>query len=357
MVCNKPASQRDRIGGRVLGASAVLAVAGLVAGLAGPAAAQGLRDLCRISDAVFDNHMDYHTISLRPSGEFMLADLKGPGMVTYFYITDSSGGEFYPGLVLKIFWGDEKKPSINVPLSDFFGAIGSKTIDYQSLPMQINHRCYMCYLPMPFSRRARFVLANDGDRDYSRSVAYGVDYEKSEEFADVKSWLHCAWRRSNPTESSMHTLLEVRGRGHYVGNFLQVFSNFKSWWGEGDTIFHVDGKKITHTPGTEDEYGSCWGFEHTYSYMYSGYLEGCAPGKTPHQGDNRMYRWYVANPVRFQKSLQVEIQNQRYDGGQIPSREDYTSVAFWYQDRAGPVALQPFPQRVAASRAAEYGEK
>ena len=62
-------------------------------------------------------------------------------------------------MVLKVFRDDEKSPSINLPLSDFFGAIASEAIDYQSAVMQINHFCYMSYLPMPFSKRARFVLA------------------------------------------------------------------------------------------------------------------------------------------------------------------------------------------------------
>ena len=34
---------------------------------------------------------------------------------------------------------------------------------------------------MPFAKRARFVLANDGDRDYAQSMAYGVDYEEGRE--------------------------------------------------------------------------------------------------------------------------------------------------------------------------------
>ena len=50
-------------------------------------------------------------------------------------------------------------------------------------------------------------------------------------------------------------MLDVTGTGQYVGNFLQVNSNYEGWWGEGDTIFEVDGKSVTHTPGTEDEYG------------------------------------------------------------------------------------------------------
>src|SRR5262249_28330303 len=109
-----------------------------------------------------------------------------------------------------------------------------------------------------------------------------------------------------------------------------------------------DGEAMTHSPGTEDEYGSCWDFIHTYQYVYSGYLQ-------MEGGLNRMYRWYLANPVRFQKSLKVEIQNQRYDGAQGPSSDDYTSVAFWYQD--GPHAAPQLPaysERIAPSRGAEY---
>jgi len=70
-----------------------------------------------------------------------------------------------------------------------------------------------------------------------------------------------------------------------------------------------------------------------------------------------MYRWYLANPVRFQQSLKVEIQNQRNEHGQVPSRDDYTSVAFWYQEEPHRgFKLQPFAERVAPSRAAEYGK-
>ena len=103
---------------------------------------------------------------------------------------------------------------------------------------------------------------------------------------------------------------------------------------------------MTHTPGTEDEYGSCWCFEHTYSYLYSGYLQ-------MEKGDNRMYRWYLLNPVRFQQSLKVEIQNQHNNGTPTANdADDYTSVAFWYQEEPHqPFTLQPFAERTAPSRA------
>lgn len=310
------------------------------------ARAQDIGNLFRVRDSVSDTHVEYHDVKLPRGTETVLADLTGPGKITYWYITDDSGGHFYSGLVLKVYWDDETDPSINVPLSDFFGAIGGHTIDYHSLPMQIEHFCYMCYLPMPFSKRARIVLANDGDRDYRGSMAYGFDFERGDEFAHDKSRLCCAWRRSNPVRNGLHTIIDVHGHGHYVGNFLQVFTRASGWWGEGDTIFHRDGKVFTHSPGTEDEYGACWGFGNTFASPNCGYLQN---GK----GENRMYRWYIANPVRFRDGLKVEIQNQHNNGTPTTTdADDYTSVAFWYQeDRRQPVTLQPYSERIAVSKA------
>ncbi|MGO8698082.1 MAG: DUF2961 domain-containing protein [Limisphaerales bacterium] len=51
------------------------------------------------------------------------------------------------------------------------------------------------------------------------------------------------------------------------------------------------------------------------------------------KGDNRMYRWYLLNPVRFQQSLKVELQNQHNNGTPTTNdADDYASVAFWYQE-------------------------
>jgi hypothetical protein len=320
---------------------------------------QSVQEVYRLSPGKFATHVEYHAVNLDPGGEVELANLVGPGLVTYFYITDNSGspavattgesGAYYPGLTLKIYWDDAKAPSVWVPLWDFFGAMDRTPIEYQSALLQLNHRCFMSHLPMPFSRRARFVLANDGAVRYSRSMAYGIDYEKNAAYAMERSRFHATWKRSNPTQDGLHTILDVQGSGHYLGNFLQVFTRYAGWWGEGDTIFDVDGEAMTHTPGTEDEYGACWGFEHTFSYLYAGYIQNEA-------GKNRMYRWYVTNPVRFQKSLKVVIQNQRNEARQqVPSKDDYTSVAYWYQDGAHPApALQAFGERTAATQAVSY---
>jgi hypothetical protein len=322
-------------------------VAGVFALLPGNVAAQTASDLYRINDSVTRSQMDFHQVVVPKRGEQTLADLEGPGKVTYFYITDDTVGKWYPGLVLKVFWDGEAFPSIQVPLSDFFGAIGGKTVDYPSALLQINHSCFMSYLPMPFSKRARFVLANDGERDYSQKVAYGIDFEKNVSYSKESSRLYCEWRRSNPVTHGLHTIMETQGRGQYVGCVLQVVSQSRQvWFGEGDTIFHLDGQEFGHTPGTEDEFGSCWEDSNwkIFSSPYCGHILN-------ENGMNRMYRWYVANPVRFQRSLKVEIQNQHINGTPATSdADDYTTVAFWYQ--AGPhkvFALPDFKERTAGS--------
>lgn len=310
--------------------------------------AQAVSDLSRITDAVTLTETAFHQVSVPKGEEWVLADLKGPGKVTYFYITDDTVGKWYPGLVLKVFWDDATYPSIDVPLSDFFGAMAKRTVDYQSLPMQINHSCFMCYLPMPFSKRARFVLVNDGNRDYSQKIAFGLDHEQCDSWSAEKSRLHCEWRRSNPVTNGLHVIMESQGRGQYVGSILKVVSRSPGiWFGEGDTLFHLDGQTFGHSPGTEDEYGSCWEDPRwrTFSSSYCGHIFN-------EDGVNLMYRWYIANPVRFQHSFKVEIQNQHDNGVSTTAStaDDYTSVAFWYQEGPHKVAVLPvFKERTASS--------
>jgi len=319
---------------------------------------QAVSDAYQITNGVSDARVEFHDYSIKPGEEIALADLDGPGKVTYVYITDDSlfhrtdtTGFAYPGLVLKVYWDGNDKPSINVPLWEFFGNFNRESINYSSLPMGVNHWNNNCYLPMPYARHARFSLYNDGDQTYTRGVAFGISFEKDAKFATETSRLHATWKRSNPTHG-MHNIVHVEGRGQYIGNIFQMRTNYAGWWGEGDTIFTIDGKKFTHTPGTEDEYGSTWaawqiGLLYSQAYMGNIQME---------TGKNRLYRWYVPDPVRFQKSISVDIQNQRaVYGKQIDSSDDYTTVAYWYQDGAHAAPeLIPYAARVAPSNGVQY---
>jgi hypothetical protein len=109
---------------------------------------------------------------------------------------------------------------------------------------------------------------------------------------------------------------------------------------------------VTHSPGTEDEYGSAWAAWQIgllYSHAYVGNIQ-------METGKNRLYRWYIPDPVRFQKSLSVDLQNQRaVNGKQVDNSDDYTTVAFWYQtgSHAAP-DLMPYRARTASSEGIGY---
>lgn len=301
-----------------------------------------------ITDAHFEK------MQIAPGEEYTLSQIDGAGMITYFYITDGRGGIEAPNIVLRVYWDGLDVPSINVPLADFFGSIKNINVDYESKYLTLSHYCYQCYFPMPFSKGAKFVLYNDGTEIYNRSVAWNIEAVVGAEYAHNKSRFHAFYNRSNPTNGS-HTILDIEGRGHYVGNIMHVYTLSPHWWGEGDTDFVLDGKTMKHSPGTEDEYGGCWEFGEKYSYQTCGYIIGGIPMEDyiSYSGHNRMYRWYDSNPVRFRKSLKVTIENQywSFTKGTLWAKDDYTTVAYYYLEGAQGVDLLPYEQRASATKA------
>ena len=322
-------------------------------------------NISKITDGVSQTNCSWGHVDLQPGEEKTLCEIDGPGALTYFYITD--GPEFMTdeALVLRIYWDGNDFPSVNVPAADFFGSIAGRPVDWHSKYMAVHHNSHQCYFPMPFSKGARIAIANDGDHLYSHDVAYNFDYVKDKAYKREKSRFHACYNRSNPT-GGMHTILDVQGRGHYVGNILHVYSKSWRWWGEGDTDFLLDGKPCKHTPGTEDEYGSCFDLGLGFNHGVCGYIEGGhadvnARWGVNYHGHNRMFRYYDTNPVRFREGLKVTIQNQycapgtEYDfAGQQKAGDDYTSVAYYYMDEAQEVELMPYAERMEETRATEY---
>ena len=128
-----------------------------------PCYAEPLSNLYKITDGVSGVRSKYDRFIIKPREERCIENIAGPGKITFFYFTDNSGGQIHDGLVLKVYWDDQNFPGINVPLGAFWGVFNKKTCDYQSVPMQVNHLCYMCCQPMPFSKAAKFYIANDGE--------------------------------------------------------------------------------------------------------------------------------------------------------------------------------------------------
>ncbi len=102
------------------------------------------------------------TVTLEPGEEIVLADLQGPRIVQALHAKLSSKERCaHSKVVLRAFFDDEAEPCITSPLVNFFGT-GFEPRDYRSLVLgYINGEGY-CYFPMPFRKRARFVITNEG---------------------------------------------------------------------------------------------------------------------------------------------------------------------------------------------------
>lgn len=322
-------------------------------------------DISTLTDGQTYTCCDWGRVELQPGEEKVLCSSEGAGALKYFYLTDGPEYITDEALVLRIYWDGKEYPSVNVPAADFFGSIAGRPVDWSSKYLSVHHNSHQCFFPMPFSKGFKVVIANDGDHPYIHDVAYNFDYVLDRAYKHNKSRFHAYYNRSNPT-GGLHTILDVKGHGQYVGNILSVFSKSWRWWGEGDTDFLIDGVENKHTPGTEDEYGSCFdlglGFNHyTYGYIEGGNADPQARWGVNYHGHNRMYRYYDSNPVRFRKGLKVTIQNQycapgtEYDfKGQQKAGDDYTSVAYYYLKGAFESYLMPYADRVAETNAMDY---
>ena len=62
---------------------------------------------------------------IRPGETALLGEMEGPGIITHIWITvdnQTSEGDCFVlrDLVLRMYWDEEKDPSVEVPLGDFF---------------------------------------------------------------------------------------------------------------------------------------------------------------------------------------------------------------------------------------------
>jgi hypothetical protein len=301
-----------------------------------------------------------------PSGsKKTIARLRGSGCIKHIWITVSCNKDklYLRKILLRMFWDDEKRPSVEVPLGDFFGIGHAAAKHFVSLPLSMvckpgrgNQAGMNCYFPMPYNKGARLEVENQcGCR--IEDFYYYIDYETYEAPCAEAAYFHAQWRRENPcsrvifskqkgqlqADSSNevnldggenYVILDAKGRGHFVGCVLnvdntEVFHQNYTWFGEGDDMIFVDGETwppSLHGTGTEDYFCSAWGFP---SGEYAGPYHGVSLAGDVEEWSGKwsVYRFHIEDPVLFSKSLKVTIEH----GHANNQGNDYSSVAYWYQ--------------------------
>jgi hypothetical protein len=284
-----------------------------------------------------------------PKNEIItLADVDGPGVIQHIWMTVDP--KAYRDCILRFYWDGEPTPSVEVPVGDFFAEGHGLRYNFTSLMVSVNPSGgFNSYWPMPFRKHVRITLENQRPETI-QGFYYQISYAL-ENVPDSAAYFHAQWRRSMTTrEHPEHVLLEnVRGTGQYVGTFLAWEQLSNGWWGEGEIKFYMDGDQQNPTingTGTEDYFGGAWAFGDTYSAPFSGYpLFHKVAGEVP---KHSLYRWHVADPIRFKRDLKVTIQAIGwYPNGKFqPLTDDIASVAYWYQTEPH-TAFPKMPSREA----------
>lgn len=289
------------------------------------------------------------SIMIKPGEVFELAHIVDSGAIVSMWF----GGVIDKNYILRIYWDGQETPSVECPISDFFGYGWGETVMDQwtkgpfypliSEPVVVAPNKGMnCFWNMPFQKSCRMTIENRTQLDYM--CYYQINYILTE-IPKNAAYFHAQYRQAKPIlKGDVYTIVDgIEGEGQYVGTALSVGLNADAkWWGEGEVKFYIDEDEefpTICTTGTEDYFGGSFNWEVDQQYVtYNSPYMGMYYYKKPDglyniQPKFSMYRWHLPDPIRFKKKLKVTIQDLGWIEKDLylARRDDFYSVGFWYQ--------------------------
>jgi len=282
-------------------------------------------------------------VDIAPRMTTRLCRLKGAGRIVRFWVTLPVVGRDFvlKRAVLRMYWDGEVKPSVEVPLGDFFGAPFGKPTWLVSEYLVLAGGAYLCRFDMPFNTQAIIEIANDSDMAV-RDLFFQVGYYEEPARTESEPTFHAQYRLENGTANDGPVLLlKALGRGWLAG--IKVDVQNRSWWLkrplaeiilprgfglgllEGWETIIVDGDHRDPLLGTGAE-----------DYFSSGFYFKGAPFCTPSHGCTMRsfllgrvsaYRFHLDDPIPFDESISFTLDH----GLKNRMHGSYSSVVYWYQ--------------------------
>lgn len=308
----------------------------------------------------------------------ILAEINGPGCIKHIWMTLGIPSEDYcRRIILRCYWEGNMKPSVEVPIGDFFGMGHGMRKNFITLPLQMspeNGKGFNSWWPMPFREKAVVEVENQGTEAYWHY--FYIDYELYPNVFPVAdhAYFHVQWRREADTKGwafeeglkydqiwkdpriynldgkANYIILDAVGNGIYCGAHLDIDCfqrNPNDWYGEGDDMIFIDGEKwppSLHGTGTEDWFHCAYCPSQEYNAPYYGVILYSGTEEWHWKGKNTLYRYHIEDPIRFRKSICVSIEH----GHANKLSNDYSSTAYYYLSepkKAGPKLL-PVEERL-----------
>ncbi|KFZ14605.1 hypothetical protein V502_05989 [Pseudogymnoascus sp. VKM F-4520 (FW-2644)] len=311
---------------------------------------------------------------VQPGETAILCDIEGPGKITHLWFVqacrlilgpglipysksgvammeihnalglnyEDNDPDYYRKVIITMYWDDSETPNVIAPIGDFFCLGHSIAANIQSTPFTVSvkpseekkfggNAAFNCYVPMPFNKRARIEIENQGENVYIQY--FYIDYELRP--APLETQV------PNLDGKGNYTILETEGAGAFIGCNHSVLHFQGTWWGEGDDMIFIDDDTwppSMHGTGGEDYFSQGWGMQKN-AFPFAGTIihEDDVPGYQV------SYRWHLPDPVRFNSKIKVTLEN----GHANHLSDDWSSTAYWYQTLPGPkLEILPVAERL-----------
>jgi len=220
---------------------------------------------------------------------------QGPAVITHItFKINSTDPYFLRRILIRIYWDNEEKPSVEVPFGDFFGS-GFAYSRYVTPFLEMASGEYSCSFPMPFDVYGKIVIVNETGMRIG-GFSYLVEYKKDDKHAGLKTgYFHAFWHREVKTDyDSNYTLLNAKGHGSIVGESFSIQSYDGSLGYIERALTDQSGKIIYRNDST---------------------------------GRISAVRLNIANPVQFDKGIHLTMPH----GYRNMDVSDYSSTVYWYQ--------------------------
>lgn len=288
------------------------------------------------------------TINLPANGAVVATNLKGKSVVRAltFSIPRSEANAF-TNVRLRITWDGREQPSVDVPITLFYGAgtlYNRDNREYlvKAFPVNIRFtedKVYLaCYFPMPFFRSARIELVGAGQP--VNGIEWDVHSMPLEEPENEVSYFHATYRDfPHPVPGEDMVLLDTRnteGSSDWSGSFVGtsfIFSHDADLRTlEGDPRFFFDDSKTPQAQGTGTEEwgggGDYWGGINM-TLAFAGHPVGARNAQSAVNEQDKIesaYRFLLADLMPFGKNAVIHLEH----GGTNESTQHYETIAYWY---------------------------
>lgn len=296
-------------------------------------------------------------LELRPGAEETLFDFSGEKAVVLFEVEiqaeQADLAELLGKSLLLITFDEMSRPAVAAPLNDFFGASPGapemRTLPSSIIPTSTGAQLKSRWV-MPFKSRAEIKIVNQSSRRLSLSARAVI---ADREFGEDSIYFHAGWRERDriPTRPpSDFRMLEVRGRGRFVGLTMNVRNPMNLfWWGEGDEKIWVDDDEFPSIfgTGTEDYFGYAWCVQYfKFTHAYHGvsvptteflvvpqvlpfpFLWEAISRATRQPAVVSQYRWQILDDIPFSERLLFDMEILHHRNTEI----DVNAAAFWYAE-------------------------